>query len=450
MRLEGWPAHQSKMAEAQPIHPLRQPNMSQPGFWKNVITVLAGATGAQALPLLVAPLLTRMCTPAEMGAFSVWLGVIAVTSIVATLRIDTVMVLDLGLGQQRLCFSVVAWAASALALALTLAAVAACIVDLPVVQTMTWLELLTIGAGTWLTAIMQTTLAYAASHRLFGKAAQAKMMQAGTIALAQVSLLYAGLAGTALLAGQLIGLAAGLWAARQLLAPPAPRLGLRLDAAQRSYLIKHQAFWRFSLPSSLLNTLVGQLPLFMIGLRHGALAAGLFALTQRVLSAPVTLVAASVLEVFKRQAVQEFQAHGNCRSVYLATLRGLVLLALVPSLMLFLFSPDLFSWMFGRDWRPAGEFARVLAPLCFFNFVASPLSYVFFIAGKQKMELRWQIALFLMTVAVFSAPLSLCQSVLWYAIGRSLLYLVYLAMSYHCSLNGSNLRLGPARSEASR
>jgi O-antigen/teichoic acid export membrane protein len=422
--------------------------MSQPGFWKNVMTVLAGATGAQALPLLVAPLLTRMCAPEQMGAFSVWLGVIAVTSIVATLRIDTVMVLDLGRHQQRLCFSVVAWAATAVALALTLVAVATRIVGLPAVQGMSWLALLTIGIGTWLTATMQTTLAYAASHRLFGKAAKAKMMQAGTIALAQVALLYAGANGAALLTGQLIGLAAGLWAARKLLAPPHPapqqRLRLKLDAEQRNYLVRHQAFWRFSLPSSLINTLVGQLPLFMIGLRHGALAAGLFALTQRVISAPVTLVAASVLEVFKRQAVQEFQALGNCRSVYLATFRALVLLALFPSLLLFLFAPPLFSLVFGTDWRPAGEFARVLAPLCFFNFIASPLSYVLFIAGKQKMELRWQLALFLMTVAVFSAPLSLCQSVLWYSVGRSALYLVYLRMSWHCSLNGSRHRPVPA------
>ncbi|GEM_PF-5873586 len=45
--------------------------MSRPrsDFWKNVLTVLAGATGAQLLPLLAAPLLTRMCTPAKMGAF---------------------------------------------------------------------------------------------------------------------------------------------------------------------------------------------------------------------------------------------------------------------------------------------------------------------------------------------------------------------------------------------
>lgn len=407
----------------------------RPDFWKNVATVVAGATSAQALPLLAAPLLTRLCTPAELGAFSVWLGVITVASIAATLRVDTAMILDHEAEQQRICFSVVAYSASVLALAITLCAAAARALGLPAVRDMSWFALLTIGVGTWLTAYNQTTLAYAASHNLFGKAARAKVWGAGTIAASQLTLLGAGLDGIALLAGQLIGLAVGLCAARRLLSPPAARIGLRLDADQRLYLRKHQAFWRFSLPSSLLNTLVGQLPLFMVGVKHGALAAGLFALTQRVLTAPMALVAASILEVFKRQSVHDFKTIGNCRDVYRYTFKALLLLALGPSLILLLFAPTLFAWVFGEAWRPAGDLARILAPLYFLNFIASPLSYVFFVAGKQKIELVWQVALFVTTISVFMAPMSLHQSVLWYVIGYSLFYLVYLHMSYQCSQN---------------
>ncbi len=410
-------------------------SMPRPEFWKNVLTVVAGATGAQVLPLLAAPLLTRLCTPGEMGAFSVWLGVISVAAIAATLRVDTAMILDNEEQQQRTCFSVVAYSATVLALMLTLCGAAAHALNLPAVRDMSWFGLLTIGVGTWLTAYTQTTLAYAASHNLFGKAARAKMWGAGTIALSQLLLLGAGVGGNALLAGQLIGLCAGLWAARMLLSPPSAHVRFRLDAEQRSYLIKHQALWRFSLPSSLLNSLVGQLPLFMVGLKHGALAAGLFALTQRVLAAPISLIASSILEVFKRQSVHDFQTLGNCRDVYRYTFKALVLLAVGPSLILFQFSPELFAFVFGEAWRPAGAIARVLAPLYFLNFIASPLSYVFFVAGKQKIELVWQLALFLMTITVFLAPGTLHQSVQWYAIGYSLLYLVYLYMSYQCSQN---------------
>lgn len=405
-------------------------------FWKNVVTVLAGATGAQALPLLAAPMLTRLCTPAEMGAFSVWLGVIAVSAVGATLRIDTAMVLDNEKRQQRICFSVVAYSATVVALALTLGAAAARELGVPAVRDMSWFALMTMGVGTWLLAYTQTTMAFATSHNLFATAAKAKVWGAGTIALSQLVLLGSGMGGTALLAGHLIGLGTGLWAAWLMLSPPPPlRVGFLLDAEQRNYLVKYQAFWRFSLPSSLLNALVGQLPLFMIGIKHGAMAAGMFALTQRVLSAPISLLAASILEVFKPHAVRDFQALGNCKAVYRYTFKALMLLGFGPCLILFLFSPDLFSWVFGAPWRPAGELARILAPLCFLNFIASPLSYVFLVAGKQKIELAWQVALFLMTIVAFLAPISLHQSVLAYAIGYSLLYLVYLYMSYQCSVN---------------
>ncbi len=410
-------------------------SIPRPEFWRNVATVMSGATGAQALTLLAAPLLTRLCTPAEMGTFSVWLGVITVASLVATLRVENAMVIDHEKGQQRLCFSVVAYFATLLALALVFGSLCACVLGLPPLETVSWGQMAMVGLATWITANIQTTLAYAASHRRFGTAARIKLLQAGTIAASQLALLYAGVDGAALLAGQLIGLGVGLLAGRLLLSPPRARMRLFLDREQRDYLVKHQAFWRYSLPSSLLNTVVGQLPLFMIGIHHGALAAGLFALTQRVIAAPTALIATSILEVFKRQAVHEFESVGNCHEVYRSTFRALMLLALPPTLVLLLFSPELFGWLFGDNWRPAGELARILAPLCFLNFVASPLSYVFFVAGKQKMELFWQMALFVVTVAVFVTPLTLHQSLFAYVLGRSILYVVYLYMSNMCARN---------------
>jgi O-antigen/teichoic acid export membrane protein len=406
-----------------------------PTFWKHVITVLGGTLGAQALPLAVAPLITRLCTPSEMGAFSLWLGVVSVAAVAATLRLEAAMILDHEPEQQRTCFRVVFYTATATALLVTAGALAGRALGMPALLQLSWSGLLTLGLGTWLTATMQTTLAYATSHGAFGMAARAKIWGAGTIALAQLALLYLGVGGIGLLAGQITGLAAGLGAARMLLQPPRARIGFTLDGGQRAYLVRHQAFWRFSLPSNLLNALVSQLPLFLIGLRHGAVAAGLFALTQRVLYAPVSLLAASVLEVFKRQSVHEFQTVGNCTHAYRYTFKVLLLLGLGPSLVLFAFSPTLFAWIFGESWRAAGELAQILAPLYFLNFIASPLSYVFFVAGKQKIDLVWQVALFVMTISTFMAPGTVHQNVLWYTIGYSLLYLVYLHLSWQCSQN---------------
>jgi O-antigen/teichoic acid export membrane protein len=138
--------------------------MSLPGFWKHVGTVLGGALGAQAMPLLAAPIITRMCTPAEMGAFSVWLGVVTVSAIAATLRLETAMILDHEAEQQRVCFSVVFGTATITAVLVSLAAMLAHALDLPALRQQSWTALAVIGVGTWLMAYTQTTIAYATSH----------------------------------------------------------------------------------------------------------------------------------------------------------------------------------------------------------------------------------------------------------------------------------------------
>ncbi|CAN7456476.1 lipopolysaccharide biosynthesis protein [Massilia sp. LjRoot122] len=414
---------------------MRLRSMPVPPFWRNVATVLGGAIGAQALPLLAAPLLTRMCTPGELGAYSVWLGIVAVAAIGATLRMEAAMILDHEPERQRACFRVVFYSSSVTALALTLLAAGARLAGIDAAARLPWTALLSIGAATWLTACMQTMLAFATSHNAFGKAARAKVTTAAIIVATQLALLHAGLGGVGLVLGHLFGTAAGFATARMLLRPPSAPIGWRLDAEQRAHLLRHQKFWRYSLPSNLLNGMVSQLPLFLIGMRHGALAAGLFALTQRVLSAPVSLLAASVLEVFKRESVREFEEHGNCARAYRHTFKALMALGAGPALLLLLFAPQLFAWVFGANWRASGELAQLMAPLFLLNFVASPLSYVFFVAGRQKADLWWQVALFAMTFGAFLAPGSVAQNVLCYVIGYCCLYLIYLHMSWQCSRN---------------
>ena len=408
-----------------------------PLFWKHAATVLSGTVAAQALPLLAAPLITRLCTPADLGAFSVWMGIVAIAAIVSTLRLEAAMILDHGTSDQQTCFSVVAYSSTLLALVITLAAFLARIGDVPQAQQISWFGLMTIGVATWLTAYHQTVIAYATSKHAFAKAALAKVCGAGTVALAQVALLLAGVGGNALLAGQVVGLACGLIAGVLLLAPPRPSLSLTPTVAQRNYLRKHASFWRFSLPAGLLNTVAGKFPLFLIGVKFGLPAAGLYALTERILHAPISLLAASVLEVFKRESVQQFQTLGNCEQAVRGTFKALVLLGCGPALLILAFAPSLCAWVFGEPWREAGDFARILAPLYFMNFVASPLSYVFFVAGKQKTELKWQVALFVTTILVFMAPVSLKQMLWNYTIAYSSLYLVYLALAYKFSRNAA-------------
>lgn len=404
-----------------------------PGRLAPVLTVLAGALGAQLLPILAAPLLTRLCTPAEIGAFSAWLGVAATASVAATLRMETPMLLEPDAAGQGACLRVVAYCAALVAVTLVLAACAARLSGLPLARMQTWPALVMLGGAVWLMAYHSMVNAYAVAHQRFGAAARTKVWTVAAVTSGQLGLLWLGTGSAALPLGLLAGLLMGVFAARRYVRPPAVAWHWRPRPADWAVVHRHVRFVKFSLPSDLLNTLVGQLPLLLIGSAYGAAAAGMFALTHRVLAAPASVLSSSILEVFKPQAAQEWRRHGHCAQSYRRTFKLLLGIGLVPSLLLWWLAPPLFALVFGTNWRAAGDMASLLAPLYLVGFIASPLGYVLYVTGRQHVELAWQGGLLVVTLAAFMLPTSLEQCLLAYTWGRIALYLLYMGLSYRAA-----------------
>ena len=98
-----------------------------------------------------------------------------------------------------------------------------------------------------------------------------------------------------------------------------------------------------------------------------------------------------------------------------------------------LVAEPLFAWAFGETWRQAGVIAVWLMPMFALRFVASPLSYVFYIAGGQRVDLVWQCGLLAMTLFVFLAGFDFESTVKAYAAGYAGMYVVYLFLSYRYS-----------------
>jgi O-antigen/teichoic acid export membrane protein len=196
---------------------------------------------------------------------------------------------------------------------------------------------------------------------------------------------------------------------------------------------RHVDFPAWSLPSGLISAAAAQLPVLVTASRFGTETAGLLALAMRTLGAPTALLGASVLDVFKVVAAREYRDLGQCRDYYVRTLKGLAIGSLAVSIPLMLVSERLFAVAFGETWRGAGVIAVWLLPMFALRFVASPLSYMFFIARRQRRDLVWQIALLGMTLASLVLATSYSSALKSYSAGYSALYVVYLWMSYRLS-----------------
>lgn len=200
---------------------------------------------------------------------------------------------------------------------------------------------------------------------------------------------------------------------------------------------EYRVFPAINLPSDLLNVYTNQNPIILLSYFFNSSVVGWFSLTQRVIGIPVKLISSSTLEVFRQKASEEFNLNGSCDRTFIETARFLFSTALVPTLIVGIFSPILFEFIFGRDWLPAGYYGRYLSVLFFFRFVSSPLGFTLMITGKHKWNLYWQASLLMVTSVGITIGFlfeSADLSVLLFSVSYSLMYFVYFLLSYKASL----------------
>jgi O-antigen/teichoic acid export membrane protein len=191
---------------------------------------------------------------------------------------------------------------------------------------------------------------------------------------------------------------------------------------------------RYSLPAEFINNFINNLPVLVLGKAYGAATVGHFNMSNRMLGMPVQLVSASVSEVFRQRASTEFREHGQCERFFKKTFWSLAGLSILPFAILFFFGPQLFSFFLGGNWLEAGVYSGILAPVFFLRFTVSPLTYMFFVAGKQREDFIMHVVMLMAVFASLWIAAANAQNVLITLIAYSaiycLIYMYYLARSF--------------------
>ncbi len=403
-------------------------------FWRQVGAVLSGTALAQLIPLLGSLAIARLYVPTEFGLFAAWLGVASLAAVAATGRYEVALALEADGAPRRVAVRAtlvtVLIAGLPLSVGVGVAFASGVLADVPAALAL-WFVPTALGI-----AASQTWLSWAAAEGQLAQLSRLRIVQAALVTSAQI---VAGLfwpSAESLAAAQTLGLAGTLLAAARMLPLGSPVLD-----AGGSALAGMQAFWsrrrRFpllSLPADGINSAAAQLPVLVVGARFGADVAGYLALTMRVLAVPVALLGSAVLDVFRRRSAQSWREQGHCRQDFQQTFKVLAASSALAAIVLALIAEPLFALAFGPQWRAAGTMALWLVPLFALRFVSSPLSYLFYVAEKQHIDLAWQAVLLAMTLATLWFPSGYAAALQTYSFGYCTMYVVYLLLSYRFSL----------------
>lgn len=352
--------------------------------------LMAGSVAAQALTLLISPVLTRIYAPEDMGVYALYTSAIAILTLVSTVRYDMAIISPKRDKTARilvkliLLVSVSMFALSVAALlAFALFSLATAVTPAVVV----WLWL--VPAGVFLAALQASYTAYLLRNKQYGAIATVRLLSAASAAGLSVTFgwLHFGVWGLLLssLGALLIGVLLVRRASHLEWWPTLSRR--RLLAAAKRYI----NYPRIDLPSSLLGVIGSQLPTILLGVFFGPAFLGFYALADRILLAPLSTLGGAVGSVFRVRATEHAATMGGFSQEYSRTFVLLLVPAIVFFVPVMIFGEDIFVVIFGARWRTAGQIAQTLSPLYFVRLLASPLSMSFYVRNRMKVDLVGQI-----------------------------------------------------------
>jgi O-antigen/teichoic acid export membrane protein len=420
-------------------------------FARSVVTLLTGTAIAQALPILASPVLTRLYSPAMFGSFALFTSLTAIAGILVTGRYELAILLPedddtaASVAAMALGLSVLIGAVGVLFLALAGPFVVRFLGD---VALSGWIYLIPVGvtiAGAYQTLYYWTNRH--SRYRLLSASRMSQTLMATGLSLL-LGVLGVGVGGLVVsgIAGQTAGLVFLAWPIlRRAAGRPRTITWRSVTEVAKQY----KRFPIYSMPADIVSTTTHQLPTLLLSRFFGPGIVGLYALTQRVVAAPVTLLAGAVLDVFKQRASREYATGGNCRSTFVRTFNTLLLIAVPTFAAMVAVAPPAFAFFFGEQWREAGRYAQIIGGMYLIRFVSSPLSFTFFVAGRQGEDLTLQVYLVASTFLVMTLAHRLGATPMLvltaFAANLSAVYLLFLIRSYTFS-RGPAVAWRPRRS----
>lgn len=375
-------------------------------FLRGSATLVLGTALAQAAPIAVMPLYTRLYSPAAFGAWSVFTGIVAVLAVLGTARYDmAVLIPEDSFEAVRIVLATIL-----LSLVVGLLQVALVLMALavnewhPINGLDSWM-LLMLPLGATLLASFQVLVGWANRRGAFSRIALAQVLQQFGIAV--VALSIAALTGRqwGLIAGTITGTAmAVVW----LVLRTAPEVASMASSWTLDSLVnalrRHSKFPRLSMPLSLLTAAGVRVPVFLLAAFGFTAESGFVGLGRSLIFVPITLISTSVGRVFFKMAARSFGTD-ELRSFTLE-LFGIVARIGPPAFALSaVWGDTVFAVLFGNTWREAGIYSMILSPAAFAFVLTSWPERIYEIGGRQDLVLRIQVVSDLVTVLAVSGVL---------------------------------------------
>ena len=370
-------------------------------FITNVLKLVSGSVIAQALGILLVPIITRLYSPGDYGAFQVFLSISSILAVlsclsyqlaimlpkeeedsanIVTLCIALVSIISVVSGGVFILFS--GWVGDVL----NTPGISQYLIFLPVVV---FLNGLFVVVNYWLSRRVR-----------FGTLATAQVANSVSSKFVQIGTGFGSASPLGLILGLIAGYGAALLVMLRGIREDLP-LFRSVSLSRITYLAKrYRRFPLFTSWSTVANSASLQVAPLMLASFFNPAIVGFYGVAHMVVNMPMSLIGSATGQVFFQKASEEKNRTGSVKTVVREVHQRLVSIGIFPILILMIIGEELFALVLGAQWGTAGGYARILAPWLLLVFIASPLSTIFSVLERQTIGLAFNLMVLFSRIAV--------------------------------------------------
>lgn len=355
---------------------------------RHVLTLFTGTTIAQAIPVLVSPILTRLYEVSDFAVLTVVATIISLVGVITTGRYE----LTIGLPESEREAKQLVWLS--VIISCFVALFSFFILLLGRFTIARWYNnpeaanyLLLVPVASLFYGFFQALSFWNIRKRFYGDLAGSRVSQSMVNSGISLGYAFTGWGMNGLVFGNVAGHVASFFYAwlRLLWKKEIPSARENLHVGELKTLAsRYRDFPRVNGVHALTDVAQSTLIIFIISSFFGTLATGLYGLTMRVLQAPLNMIGSTFAIVFYKEVSEKVAKKEKIGKLLRSTIITLTMISAPIFLIIMIFGPSLFSLVFGDEWREAGVYARIMSPWLFVNFISSPISHLPAILGKQR------------------------------------------------------------------
>lgn len=356
-------------------------------FSKNVFVLITGSVIAQAIPLAISPILTRIYDPKDFGILAVYIAAVHTIGVIATARYEFAIVLPKRDKD----------AVNILVLSLSISIVISFLSLIIIFLTEDWLSkilnnpsikpwLYFMPASILFTGLNQSLNLWLTRKKKFkiqtsGNVSRSLSQVATQLSLSPIKNFNGGGLILAFIFSQIVNFSfTGLYSLKE--------INQKLNfVSKRRIILNAKKYKDFPFLNSLqvfIDMIQSNGIIFIITSFFNSVITGYFSLTLRIIKAPVQVVGSAISHVLYQQATESYQQGKKLRPIIVNLIFKLVLLGTLIFIPIFFWGAEIFEIVFGKEWKSAGQYASILSPWIFINFISNPIATIPLILNKQK------------------------------------------------------------------